>query len=216
MFSIFNFLFPHGLVTPFGVVAASGGSAGALAGGGTITSSLPDVAPTQAITGDAAALSVSATRFNVGFSTSAKAGSFDIYGHSSLTTICNGRQSGQIVGGLTMQVSIAPADASAPLLFLSGWAAIMPTAPSGKSYPSTVAAISCLPGAVAVTVSPLVTTMVPLMFPPGIRSDVIIPQVIGSNPVLVYAFDSANVRTTTVILTGTINLSGIGYWSGFF
>lgn len=217
MFSyIFNLLFPHGLVTPFGVIPEGGGSAGSVTGGATITSPMPDISATQAITGDAAALSVSSTRFNVGFNTKAKTGHFDIYAHQSLTTICAGRQSGLIVGGLTLQVTICPADASSPTTLLSGWVALMPTAPHGMNYPSTVETVSCLPGACAVTISPLVTNSIALPFPPGIRRDVIIRQVIGSNPHLVYAFDTVNIKTIQVVLSGTINLSGIGYWAGFF
>lgn len=217
MFSyLFSLLFPHGLVTPFGVIAAGGGGDSSLAGGVTITSSAPDVGPQQAITGDAASLSVSSTRFNVGFNTTKTIGYFDIYSHSSLVTICNGRLSAQIQGGFTIQVTIAPADATAPSTLLSGWAAIMPTAPAGCDYPDTISRVACLPGAVAITVSPMITTAAILPFPPGIRTDVLIPQVIGRNPVLVFAFEKVNIKNIQVVLTGTINLSGIGYWSGFF
>jgi len=212
---LLSLFFPHGLVTPFGVLPPSGGSDAALAGGSIVTS-IPDVSPAQLITGDTSSLGSSAVRFNVGFKMTGKTGAFDIYSHDNFGILTAGRLSAQITGPLTLQVTIAPADVTSPVTLLSGWAAIMPTAPYGYGYPSTVSQISVLPGAVAITVTPLLTSTITIPLPPGIRTDVLIRQVVGSNPILVYGFETANIAHAHVVLSGTVNLSGIGYWGGFF
>jgi len=214
MFSmLMSMLFPHGLVTPFFTIGPGGGSDSALAGG--LASSGP-VATSSVIVGDASALSASTVAFNVGVSTSGSSGSLDIFSHRSLRIICEGRQSAQIVGPLTVMVTIQPTDTAAATTLLSGWCAVMPSAGTGQSYPTTIANVSCLPGATSLSVSPLVSTMVTLAIPPGIRSDAIIPQVIGRDPVLVFSFSKVNVTSAQIVVSGRVALSGIGYWSGFF
>jgi hypothetical protein len=213
---ILKFFFPHGLILPvFGIVGDTGGSSGSLAGG--ITATAAPVSPVAAITGDTANLSTNTVRFNVGVTTNLPAsGHLDIYNHSSARMICNGRQSAQIVGPLSVQVTLAPADAAAAVTLLSGWVAVMPEARGSQAYPDTVERIAVLPGAIALTVSPLVSGTGVLQIPPGVRNDMIIQQVIGRDPILVFAFSSANVRSITLIVSGNVALSGIGYWDGFF
>jgi len=216
MFSyVFSMLFPHGLIIPgFGVVGGTGGSDAALAGG--VVSSGTSVSPLPAISGDMAPLSASRVRFNAGLATNATSGSFDIFAHQSVEIMKAGRMSAKLVSPLTIQVTIAPADAAAPSTLLSGWVAIMPEARTGQTYPNTVAGVSCLPGAIAITVSPLVSGTGVLPIPPGIRDDAIIQTVVGRDPVLVFAFAKVNISSAQLVVSGELQLSGIGYWGGFF
>jgi len=208
-------LFPHGLYLPgLGIVGEAGGSDAALAGG--VVSPGSPVSPLPAIAGDVSPLSASRVRFNAGLSTTGTSGSFDIFAHGSVAIMKAGRMSAKLVSSLTVQVTIAPADASSPSTLLSGWVAIMPEAYSGQTYPNTVASVSCLPGAIAITVSPLVSGIGTLLIPPGIRDDAIIPTVIGRDPVLVFAFAKVNVSSAQIVVSGELQLSGIGYWGGFF
>jgi len=219
LFNMFRYLlsmlFPHGLYIPgHGIVGDTGGSDAAVAGG--VVSPGSPVAPLPAVAGDVSPLSASRVRFNAGMSTNGTSGSFDIFAHNSVAIMKAGRMSAKLVSSLTIQVTIAPADAAAPSTLLSGWVAIMPEAGHGQTYPNTVATVSCLPGAIAITVSPLVSGTGVLPIPPGIRDDAIIQTVIGRDPALVFAFAKVNVSSAQIVVSGELQLSGIGYWGGFF
>jgi len=212
---IIDFLFPHGLVTPFGFLPPSGGSDASLAGG-SIVSSAPEVTPSQLITGDVSSLGASLVRFNVGCKATVATGVFYWFQHPNFGILSSGRLSAQIVGPLTLQVTIAVADAAAPATLLSGWCAIMPLPPAGYQAPTTIDDIASLPGAVAVTVSPTITSRIILDIPVGIRTDLLVTQVVGREPILVYGFERVNIAHCHIVISGGLNLSGIGYWPGFF
>jgi hypothetical protein len=211
--SLVQVFFPHGLITPWFTVPAGGGSEAATAGH-VATSGPP--ATSSVIVGDAASLSASVVSFNVGLFTKEHYGSLDIFSHESLQLICAGRQSALLTGPLTVMVTIVPADATSPSTLLSGWCAVMPRAMTGQAYPTSLNKVACLPGARAISVSPMVANSVQLSIPPGIRTDVIIPQVIGRDPVLVFSFSKTNVASIMIVVSGQVALSGIGYWGGFF
>jgi hypothetical protein len=124
--------------------------------------------------------------------------------------------SAKLVSSLTVQVTIAPKDAAATTTLLSGWVALMPEKDDGQKYPTSIDSVSSLPGAIAVTVSPLVSGQGFLQIPPGIRDDAIVRTVFGLNPVLVYSFSMVNIASAQIVVSGDLQLSGIGYWSGFF
>jgi hypothetical protein len=212
MYSLYRFF--YNVASPFLPVATAPSG-----GGSTSSVALPSapISGSSAIVGDSASLSVSTVHFSVAKrDSSPSAGSFDLFSQSGIAHWSSGRLSAYVAGDLNVSLIVEVIDASAPIMSWSGVVALMPPCPTGKKYPTTIDGLAQCPGSCILNVTAYGSNPAVLRFPPGLQRDALINQVIGGNPQVVYAGHSKNIAAITVVISGSLHLSGLGYPSSFF
>lgn len=185
------------------------------------TASSPPVVPS--IAGPLADLSANSLPFSIAIVCADNAGKIRstgsalLFDQPGILNLASGRASCAISGPLNVSMIVTPKDdITVPMLSLAGAVAVIPNFSPQRLPTLTIPEIAQLPGS-----SPLLVTMMgssssTLSIPPGIQTDVLINQVIGRNPRLVYAFTQINAGTVTMVVQGRVVVSGLGYPGGFF
>jgi hypothetical protein len=190
------------------------------AGGGTssvVAQPSTPISGPSVIVGDSVSLSVSTVHFSVSKrDASPTSGSFSLFEQPGITNWASGRASAYVSGDLNVSLIVEVADASAPIMSWSGVVALMPSPPAGRKAPSTLDTLAQCPGSCVLNVTAYGSNPAILRFPPGLQRDALINQVIGGNPQVVYAGHCKNISAITVVVSGSLQLSGLGYPSSFF
>jgi len=185
----------------------------------TSTRSTPPALPS--IAGPLADLSANSIPFSVAYQLAdskgalRSSGSFNLFSQPGLTNLAAGRASAAVSGPLNVSIiAEASSTMTVPTLYLSGAAAIIP-ADIVPDAPA-ITEVAQLPGSTLLQFTNIGSTPGILQIPPGIQTDVNINQVIGRKPRVVWSFSSYNLGKVTLVITGTVTLSGLGYPGGFF
>jgi hypothetical protein len=185
-------------------------------GGGTVdtapslaaTSSAPPT-PVTAISGRTDDLGRNVTAFS---STVAMPSNFkdiiDLTNTIGVATLTANRLSAELVGDLSVSAVIEPKD-DASFIFFSGLVAIRGQQ-SGLEIPSAFKNIGNFPGSCIVTVTAQGSTPGILQLPTGVRRELLISQVIGRPPAILYQFNSVGVKKAYLKIEGTLALAGMG------
>jgi hypothetical protein len=192
-------------------------------GGSSTPSSPPPAAPGSTapliptIAGTGSDLGYDVVGFSHTVQSTTGVGSFRLRDAIGGTIWAKSRASASIEGNLSVQVIIKPDSSSTGLVHASGMLAIMPSAPSGYSFPNTVATLGMCPGVIAVTATALTSSDAQtLVFPPTAQRDLLISGVVGRDAHVVFAFDKVKVEIITMTIRGVLRLSGLGYPDAFF
>lgn len=198
------------------VVGTDGGTPAEMS---LVPASLPVTAPAPAllplIAGASSDLQRNRYPFSCNFTVTLGAGtttgSTRIFSASSITAICAGRASAELISELV--VTISPLWDAKLLAASGGFAQVngaLAIRQEGSSVPDTLAKTLSLPLSRAITAGMISQAPLLLEIPPGIHRNVLIAPIIGKPPSLVYSFNHVGATAVNITLQGFLSLEGMG------
>lgn len=216
-------LMPRLLLSPLFYSQASDSTGGGNLSATTATTTASGGAPSSlpAIAGATQDLGTSTVNFTVGFHSDKLVGTIDLFRQSGISNWCDGRASGELVGNLVVCVTPIIANDATTMAFAHGSICICPALPPSwtnkYAYPNTIQSVNNVPGSVMVQLSHMAAPVPQeVLIPPGVQRNAVINQVLGSDPMIAYAFAGVKVTGLQFAIHGRLRLSGLSFPTGFF